>query len=223
MPRGLRELRSRCLPGARRHPGARRRAKPREAECRAADEIGWERCLARPGRSSPKSMPPPSRSRHAGHVTRLRCAWPKPRGRTAPTLRKAGQPPMPDWTLALVEQALRQAAEARRTIDAAECSPATPPLSVVRDAQRWLAWLDPLDAELVRLRCSGSPWKPICWRLSMGRATAHRRWKAALQRIAERAGQSDQAEEVVHGREQVPVRITDTNSCRARNLKSLQE
>ena len=40
--------------------------------------------------------------------------------------------------------------------------------------------LDDVYAEIVRLRCSGSPWKPICWRLGIGRATAHRRWTASL-------------------------------------------
>ena len=49
----------------------------------------------------------------------------------------------------------------------------------------WLLWLDPLDAELVEMRVSGAPWKPICWRLGMSRATAHRRWKAALVRITD--------------------------------------
>ena len=52
------------------------------------------------------------------------------------------------------------------------------------EALSWLKGLDPLDAELVEMRASGSPWKPICWRLGIGRATAHRRWKSSLPRIA---------------------------------------
>ena len=59
-------------------------------------------------------------------------------------------------------------------------------LKCVGQTREWLSWLDPLDAEIVRLRCSGSSWKPICWQLGISRATAHRRWKASLQRIAHR-------------------------------------
>lgn len=54
------------------------------------------------------------------------------------------------------------------------------------DTTVWLSWLDPEDAELVLLRSRGTRWKSICWRLGIGRATAHRRWKAALARIAAR-------------------------------------
>ena len=54
------------------------------------------------------------------------------------------------------------------------------------DTTIWLAWLDPEDAELVLLRSRGTRWKPICWRLGIVRATAHRRWKASLRRIADR-------------------------------------
>jgi hypothetical protein len=50
--------------------------------------------------------------------------------------------------------------------------------------ETWLACLEPDDAELVLLRLRGTRWKPICWRLGIARATAHRRWKAALRRIA---------------------------------------
>ena len=50
----------------------------------------------------------------------------------------------------------------------------------------WSTLLDDLDAEIVRLRTSGSRWKPICWQLGIGRATAHRRFKAALEKLADR-------------------------------------
>ena len=93
---------------------------------------------------------------------------------------------MGEWTPARVEQILRSAAKARRTIDEGDTEIATSkPISDIRQARRWLSRLDPLDAEVVEMRVSGAPWKPICWRLGMGRATAHRRWKAALRKIAD--------------------------------------
>ena len=44
----------------------------------------------------------------------------------------------------------------------------------------WLRWLEPDDARLVWARAEGTPWKPICWRFGLSRATAHRRWEYAL-------------------------------------------
>lgn len=44
----------------------------------------------------------------------------------------------------------------------------------------WFAWLEPEDAKLVWARAEGTPWKPICWRFGLSRATAHRRWEYAL-------------------------------------------
>jgi hypothetical protein len=83
---------------------------------------------------------------------------------------------MVEWTVASVDQALRQ----QSTVAPAD----------------WRAMLNPLDADIVRLRSGGARWKPICWQLGIGRATAHRRFKAALKRIAEylnRTGRSDTA------------------------------
>jgi hypothetical protein len=48
----------------------------------------------------------------------------------------------------------------------------------------WLVWLSPEDAKLVWARAEGCPWKGICWRFGIGRATAHRRWEYALSLIA---------------------------------------
>jgi len=73
---------------------------------------------------------------------------------------------MVEGSPALIERTLRQASA---TVDAAD----------------WSAILDDLDAEIVRLRNSGSRWKPICWQLGISRATAHRRFNSALRRIAE--------------------------------------
>ena len=44
----------------------------------------------------------------------------------------------------------------------------------------WLQWLEPDDAKLVWARAERTPWKPICWRFGISRATAHRRWEYAL-------------------------------------------
>lgn len=44
----------------------------------------------------------------------------------------------------------------------------------------WLRWLEPELGKLVWARAEGSPWKPICWRFGIARATAHRRWEYGL-------------------------------------------
>lgn len=44
----------------------------------------------------------------------------------------------------------------------------------------WLRWLEPEDANLVWARADGTPWKGICWRFGIARATANRRWEYAL-------------------------------------------
>ena len=77
-----------------------------------------------------------------------------------------GMAKMAEWSPALIERTLRQASA---TVDA-----------------DWSAMLNDLDAEIVRMRTSGSRWKPICWQLGIGRATAHRRFKAALEKLSNR-------------------------------------
>jgi len=52
------------------------------------------------------------------------------------------------------------------------------------EALSWLRWLEPDDADLVRARLSGAPWKSICWRFDISRPTADRRWRYALALIA---------------------------------------
>ena len=44
----------------------------------------------------------------------------------------------------------------------------------------WLRWLEPDEARLVWARAEGTPWKPICWRFGISRATASRRWEYGL-------------------------------------------
>lgn len=50
----------------------------------------------------------------------------------------------------------------------------------------WLLWLDSDDAKIVWLRAEGMRWKPICYRLGISRATAWRRWAAALITVSNR-------------------------------------
>jgi hypothetical protein len=44
----------------------------------------------------------------------------------------------------------------------------------------WLAWLESDDAKLVWARAERTPWKAICWRFGIARATANRRWEYAI-------------------------------------------
>ena len=48
----------------------------------------------------------------------------------------------------------------------------------------WLRWLEADDTKLAWARAERTPWKMICWRFGVGRATAHRRWEYALSLIA---------------------------------------
>ena len=49
-----------------------------------------------------------------------------------------------------------------------------------------LRWLKPDETKLVWARAEGTPWKQICWRFGIARATAHRRWRYALSLIVYR-------------------------------------
>ena len=57
-------------------------------------------------------------------------------------------------------------------------------ISRMEAALPWLTWLEPEDAKLVWARAEGTPWKPICWRFGIARATAHRRFEYGLSVIA---------------------------------------
>jgi DNA-binding NarL/FixJ family response regulator len=50
----------------------------------------------------------------------------------------------------------------------------------------WLRSLEPKDADVLSARAQGMRWKAICWRFDISRATAHRRWRRALNLIAKR-------------------------------------
>ena len=58
--------------------------------------------------------------------------------------------------------------------------PAPDAISRMEATLPWLQWLEPEDAKLVWSRAERTPWKPICWRFGISRATAHRRWEYAL-------------------------------------------
>jgi hypothetical protein len=44
----------------------------------------------------------------------------------------------------------------------------------------WVRFLAPEDGKLIWARSEGAPWKAICWRFGVSRATAHRRWRYGL-------------------------------------------
>src|SRR4051812_29742382 len=72
------------------------------------------------------------------------------------------------WTVQTVEQKLTEAVASVDTNFVAQ----------------WLKFLSPADANLVCARARRMPWKVICWQCGISRATAYRRWKQALERIA---------------------------------------
>lgn len=84
---------------------------------------------------------------------------------------------------------VRSAAEAYGWEPAAapRLSPSPQAISEMEETFTWLAWLSEADdARIVWLRAEGVRWKPICWRIGLSRATAWRRWAAALITIANR-------------------------------------
>lgn len=68
----------------------------------------------------------------------------------------------------------------------ARIPPTAAAISRMEETFTWLAWLEPDDARIVWLRAEGVRWKPICWRIGISRATAWRRWAAALITISDR-------------------------------------
>lgn len=66
--------------------------------------------------------------------------------------------------------------------------PPPPPAAVSRmeETLSWLRWLKAEHAKLVWARAEGRPWKLICWRFGIARATAHRHRRYALSLIAYR-------------------------------------
>jgi len=62
--------------------------------------------------------------------------------------------------------------------------PSSSAITRMEEALEWLRWLEGDDAKLVWARCEGTPWKQICCRFGVARATANRRWHYALALIA---------------------------------------
>jgi len=107
-----------------------------------------------------------------------------------------------NWTVALVERRLDDAAQVMRRlppfacpatsntwpsmmVEFADCvgretrpmrlpPPSTAAITRMEEALGWLRWLESADAKLVWARSDRTPWKAICWRFGIGRATAHR-------------------------------------------------
>ena len=57
-------------------------------------------------------------------------------------------------------------------------------ISRMEEAITWSRFLEADDAKLLWARAERTPWKEICWRFGIARATAHRRWEYALCLIA---------------------------------------
>jgi hypothetical protein len=85
------------------------------------------------------------------------------------------------WPRALIEFSDRVGQEPERMR-----LPPPSPAAITRMEQTvlWLRWLEVDDAKLVWARSEGTPWKGICWRFGIARATAHRRWQYGLSVIA---------------------------------------
>ena len=64
--------------------------------------------------------------------------------------------------------------------------PSPTAISRMEEALGWLRWLKPEHAKLIWARAEGTPWKLICWRFGISRATAHRRWQYGLSLITYR-------------------------------------
>jgi uncharacterized protein DUF6362 len=61
--------------------------------------------------------------------------------------------------------------------------PSAAAITRMEEALPWLQWLEPEDSKLVWMWLERAPWKGICWRFGIGRATANRRWQYGLSLI----------------------------------------
>jgi len=78
------------------------------------------------------------------------------------------------WPATIVEFADRVGQQAE-PMQLPPPSPAA--ISRMEEALAWLRWLEPRYGKLIWARAEGTPWKLICWRFGIARATAHRRWQ----------------------------------------------
>ncbi|NDF13555.1 MAG: helix-turn-helix domain-containing protein [Proteobacteria bacterium] len=65
-----------------------------------------------------------------------------------------------------------------------------PSAEAIDEMEETIQWIFLLDNEeerrLIWLRAARVPWRPICWRLGVGRTTAYHMWKVALLKIVTR-------------------------------------
>jgi Domain of unknown function (DUF6362) len=62
--------------------------------------------------------------------------------------------------------------------------PSTAAITRMEETLGWLRWLEGEDAKLVWARADRTPWKAICCRFGISRATANRRYQYALSLMA---------------------------------------
>ena len=62
--------------------------------------------------------------------------------------------------------------------------PSPKAISRMEEVITWNGYLGPEEAHLMWMRADGMPWKHLCHRFGVSRATAHRRWEYALSLIA---------------------------------------
>ena len=119
---------------------------------------------------------------------------------------------MADWTVEMVEARLEEAASVMRRLPGVRVPgyfntwpammmefadrvgrepepmklPPPSPSAITRMEQtlEWLRWLEAEDVKLVWARSDRAPWKALCCRFGMSRATANRRFQYALTVIA---------------------------------------
>lgn len=112
------------------------------------------------------------------------------------------------WTVTLVEERLREAAETLRMLPAerprglrsampapirsaqeaygwqeARVRPAPPSAAAIDrldEVLSWMAWLDEEQIRVVWARANNAPWRPLCERLGCGRTRAWELWVASL-------------------------------------------
>jgi hypothetical protein len=98
---------------------------------------------------------------------------------TSPTRRAAVVAYEGEWTHERVKQRLRECAVLfQGDLQATEAD------DPAREAIAWLGHLADEDARLIRMYVCGTPWKSICFRLGVARATANRQLQYLLTVIA---------------------------------------
>lgn len=61
--------------------------------------------------------------------------------------------------------------------------PSAAAIDRMEQALEWMKWLEPEDSRLVWMRAERHPWKAICWRFGLSRATVNRKFEYALSLI----------------------------------------